>query len=188
MTKKRGVQPGLSGGPRRPFPLSLSLAGAAIAAAALLSAFGRTTNWSVAFGDTLLVEAGLSFALSWFAYLKRDGVRIAPRRRGSAKPAESWKDRVPGMDEEPSSPLPMPGREGPQGEAYERLAAAEEALRRKILGGPGESGDANGAGDAAGKRPRAMPGGGAAMNFLAAGGILLALALFFEYVAPALTR
>lgn len=185
MTKKQGVQPGQSGGSSRPFPLFLSLAGAAIAAAALLAAFGRSTSWSIAFGDTLLVEAGLSFALSWFAYLKRDGIRIAPRRRGAAKPAESWKDRVPGMDEEPSSPLPMPGREGPQGEAYERLASAEEALRRKILG---DGDDANGAGAAADKGPRAMPGGGAMMNFLVAGGILLVLALFFEYVAPALTR
>ncbi len=185
MTKKQGVQPGQSGGSRHPFPLSLSLAGAAIAAAALFAAFRRATSWSIAFGDTLLIEAGLSFALSWFAYLKRDGIRIAPRRRGAARPAESWKDRVPGMDEEPSSPLPMPGREGPQGEAYERLAAAEEALRRKILG---DGGDANGSGAAADKSQRATPGGGATTNFLAAGGILLALALFFEYVAPALTR
>lgn len=185
MADKLGTRRSRSGGPRRPFPLSLALASAAIGAAALVAAFGRAANWSIAFGDTLLVEAGLSFALSWFAYLKKDGVRIAPRKRGTAKPVESWRDRVSGMGEEPFPPLPMPGREGPRGEEYERLAAAEEALRRKILG---DSGDADGVGGAANKGQRAVPGGGATMNFLAAGGMLLALALIFEYVVPALAR
>lgn len=182
MADKLGTRRSRSGGSRRPFPLSLALAGAAIGAAALVAAFGKDASRSIAFGDTLLVEAGLSFALSWFAYLKKDGVRIAPRKRVAAKHVESWRDRVSGMGEEPFPPLPMPGREGPRGEEYERLAAAEEALRRKILG---DSGDADGGGGAH-KGRRVVPGGGATMDFLAAGGILLVLALIFEYVAPAL--
>ena len=178
MEYRQGSRRGRRGGPRRPFPLWIALAGGATGVAALTTAFRGAPNWSVAFGDALLVEAGLCFTLAWFAYLKRDGIRIAPRKRGAAAP-ESWKDRVPGLGKDPAPPMPMPGPEGPQGEDYERLAAAEEALRRKILGDTGDAPD---------KYRRASPGGAATASFIAAGGALLVLALLFEYAIPALQR
>lgn len=178
MEYRQGSRQGRRGGPRRTFPLWLAIAGGASVVAALTTAFRETPAWSVAFGDALLVEAGLSFTLAWFAYLKKDGIRIAPRRRGAAGP-ESWKDRVPGLGDAPSPPMPMPGPEGPQGKDYERLAAAEEALRRKILGEPGDAPD---------KDRHTLRGGGAAASLIAAGGVLLVLALLFEYAIPALQR
>lgn len=181
MTEKQGIQPRQSSKPRRPFPLSITLASAAIGAAVLVTAFWHAARWSVAFGDALLIEAGLCFALAWFAYLKKDGIRILPRKRG-ASASESWKDRVPGVGEEPSPPSPMPSPEGPRGEEYERLAEAEEALRRKILG------EVDDAGGSVGREGRMTPSGGATANLLAAGGILLALALAFEYLVPALIK
>ncbi|MCE1196100.1 hypothetical protein LWX53_06340 [bacterium] len=187
MADKQDIGRGRRKGSRRPFPLPLALAGAALVAAALAAALGGAASWSIAFGDALLVEAGLCFALAWFAYLKKDGLRILPRRRG-ARSSESWKDRVPGLDEAPAPPLPMPGPEGPRGEEYERLASAEKALRRKILGGDGDGVDGGEAGGAADEGRRAEPKGGAAASFLAAGGILLVLALLFEYLIPALMR
>jgi hypothetical protein len=178
----------------------VALAGAGLGVAALATALGGAASWSIALGDTLLVEAGLCLALAWFAYLRKDGVRIAPRRRGAAA-SSSWRDRVPGMDETPSPPMPMPGPEGPRGADYERLAAAEESLRRKILGdadgtdGTGEAGAANGTFSEAAGKSIAAGGGwrfnakrGATASFLAAGGILLVLALLFEYAVPALIR
>ena len=187
MVDKPGIRRRRRGVSRRPFPLSVALAGAALVAAALAAALKRAASWSIAFGDALLVEAGLCLALAWFAYLKKDGLRLLPRKRG-ARSSESWKDRVPGLDEEPPAPLPMPGPEGPQGEDYERLAAAEEALRRKILDGAGSSSGAGDAGDMADAGRQAAPSGSAAASFLATGGILLALALLFEYLVPALAK
>ena len=171
MEQRQSARRKRSGESRRPFQLSLALSGAAVGIAALATALRRGSSWSVAFGDALLVEAGLCFALAWFAYLKKDGIRIAPRKRGAASP-ESWKDRVPGLGEAPSPPMPMPGPEGPQGEDYERLAAAEEALRRKILG----------------EDRQAPAKGDAISSFIASGGVLLVLALLFEYAIPALQR
>lgn len=202
-SSRRGRRGAAHGGSRRPFPPSLALAGIGLGVAALAAALGDAASWSVAFGDALLVEAGICLALAWFAYLRKDGVRIAPRKREAAASA-SWKERVPGIGEVPPPPMPMPSPEGPQGADYERLAAAEESLRRKILGesddaeeagAAGYAGDPNGVGggaaggsSAAGSGFRSKAKRGATAGFLAAGGILLILALLFEYAVPALIR
>lgn len=180
MVDKRRRQPG-RGASSRPIAISLKLAGAALVVAVLALSLGRSSNWSVALGDTLLVEAGLFFVLAWFTYLKKDGLRILPKKRGAAIPS-SWGDRVPNLDETPSPTMPMPGPEGPQGEEYRRLAAAEEALRRRIIG------EGDGSVEMIDKERNARGNSGVTIDFLAAGGFSLALALLFEYLVPALIK
>ncbi|HWR12368.1 MAG TPA: hypothetical protein VN445_11130 [Rectinemataceae bacterium] len=165
---------------KRPLPLSLTLT-IFVCAVGFLSAYSRrTASFSIAFGDALMIGATAMFGLAWFGYLKKDGVRVfPPKKSAGAKGAESWADRVPGLGDPPFPPPPAPGPEGPDSEAYKRLADAEERLRKKIVGFDREE-----------KKAEGIPTKNQDFTKSTAlsGFFLLILALCFEYCIPALLR
>jgi len=164
---KKGAFPG-----KKPFPLFLGLTLFACLAGIIAASFKKEGSLSLAFGDALLLEALLMFGIAWIGYLRKDGIRILPPRKSPrGDTAESWKDRIPGLGEPPLPPQPVPGPEGPESPGYQRLAAAEQELRKRIMGG-----------ETAG-RSRGHAGA-AALSGL----ILLILALCFEYLVPNLLR
>jgi len=96
----------------------------------------KSDSFFIALGDAFIVEALFCFALAWVGYLKKDGIRILPpKKNGNAEKPESWKDRVPRMDQEPPSFSPLPGPEGPGSAEYNKLVEAEAKLRHRILYG-----------------------------------------------------
>ena len=116
------------------------------------------------------------FGIAWVGHLKKDGIRFfPPRKSANANVAESWKDRVPGLGEAPPPLRSIPGAEGPDATDYRRLAAAEDQLRKKILGiGTNETKTSEDeVKDTSFIRSAAL-----------SGLIILALALCFEYLVP----
>jgi hypothetical protein len=157
---------------RLPLWSALCLAGVAVGCGA--AALWRGKSFTSACGDVLGMESLVLLALAWLGYLRKDGVRLLhPRPRES--PAESWKDRIPGLGGAPLPSRPLPGPKGPEDPEYARLAEAEDRLRKRILGESG-GGDRNGRE----RNGTEMPGpvGAAAL----AGIILLAAALCLEYL------
>ncbi len=137
-------------------------------------------SFSLALGDALIIEAIALFGIAWVGYLKKDGVRFLPPGKSlRAGPAESWKDRVPSPGEIPSPPRTIPGPEGPDNADYQRLAAAEERLRKKIMGAETES---------EGEKKTAATDAGFVRSAALAGALLFVLGLCFEYLIPAVPR
>lgn len=167
-------------GKKPPLPLSLALT-AFICAVGIVAAYlKRTANFSIAFGDALMIGAFAMFGLSWVGYLKKDGIRfIPPRKSSDAKTAESWVDRVPSLGEAPSPPPPIPGAEGPDSGDYQRLAEVENRLREKILGRDPEGDE---------KATSSSKNQGFAKSSAASGLMLMILALCFEYLLPLLSH
>jgi len=177
MTSKRPKV--LASGKSLPLPLSLILTGFICVVGIVAAYLRRTANFSVAFGDTLMIGAFAMFGLSWVGYLKKDGVRFVPPKKSSdAKAPESWADRVPSLGKAPSPPPPIPGAEGPNSDDYQHLADAENRLREKILGREPE-GDEKAAYSA--KNRDFMK------SSAISGLMLMILALCFEYLIPLLS-
>jgi hypothetical protein len=162
-----------------PLFLILTLIGCAIGMASAL--LRRETGFSIALGDALVIEAIVLFGVAWIGYLKKDGIRFWPRKSVGAGTTQSWKDRVPALGEMPIPPLPPPGDEGPDSPEYQRLAAAEAELRKRIIGGDSENDREN---DKIGAVDRRAPA--YARSAALAGSILLILGLCFEYIVPGL--
>jgi len=141
----------------------------------------RETGFFIALGDALVIESLVLLGLAWVGYLKKDGIRIWPKKSTATGMAESWKDRVPALGEAPFPPPPLPGDEGPDSPEYQRLAMAEASLRKRIIGGDGKSGGENDEGEAGDRRTPAY-----VRSAALAGSVILVLGLFFEYIAPGL--
>jgi hypothetical protein len=159
-----------------PFSLFLMLLGCL--AGIFMAYLRREGNFILAFGDTLMIEALVMFGVAWVGYLKKDGIHVfQPRKSMKARTAESWKDRIPSLGEIPSAPQPMPEAEGPESADYQRVATAEDTLRKRIMG---ESLEGDERDESTTKRQDFA--GSAAL----AGLFLLILALVFEYIVPML--
>jgi hypothetical protein len=117
---------------RSPKKTALRVAGGLAAALPFALVSGRS-SFGLALGDALVAEAVILFAWLWFAYLRRDGIRILPPSR-RASPPESWKDRIPAPGSAPLPSRSIPGPDGPGSEEYARLSEAEESLRARIIG------------------------------------------------------
>ncbi|MDP2791391.1 MAG: hypothetical protein Q8O15_06490 [Rectinemataceae bacterium] len=160
--------PGSRGKNGLPLFLSLDIMGCAVAT--IIALLRQDIGFSIALGDALVIEALVLLGIAWVGYLKKDGIRFWPRRSaGGASAPESWKDRVPVLGEVPLPPPPAPDENGPESPEYQRLAAAEEALRKRIVGGTGSN-----------RTPAYI------RDTALAGSILLLLGLCFEYLIPAL--
>jgi len=166
---------------RHKLPLFLALTLFALAIGVASALLRRETGFSIALGDALVIEAIVLLGIAWMGYLKKDGIRFWPRKSAGTSGAESWKDRVPALGEMPAPPLPLPGDEGPDSPGYQRLAAAEAELRKRIIGGDRESGRED---DKIGAEDRRVPA--SARSAALAGFILLVLGLGFEYIVPGL--
>lgn len=145
-----------------------------LAAASLL--FRGEKSIRSALGESLAVEGIFLLALSWFAHLRKDGVRLLGRK--GASESGSWRERIPELGKAPPPPSPIPGPKGPQDPAYLRLVDAEERLRRRIAGNADESQPEEESEGKGGPR-RAQ---GLAVSALSAGGILLAAAVCLQYL------
>ena len=178
-----GTQPSTSrkNSGSRGLPLFLILTLLACAIGTVSALLRRETGFSIALGDALVIESLVLLGLAWVGYLKKDGIRIWPKKSTVASMAESWKDRVPALGEAPIPPPPLPGDDGPDSPEYQRLAAAETSLRKRIIGGDSESGRGNDEGDAGDRRTPAY-----VRSAALAGSILLVLGLCFEYIVPGL--
>lgn len=180
MTIKRPGWEGLRR--KRPFPLSILLTLFACALGAAAAALMNRGNLSMAFGDVLMIEALAMFGLAWVGYLKKDGVRfLSPRKISRENATESWKDRVPSLGDAPFPPHAIPSEKGPQNSEYQRLAAAEHELRKKIIGGNADNLDPSSEGKSA-NSPQFM------YSAAIAAFMLFLLALGFEYIIPGLLR
>lgn len=151
---------------RFPKKATLLFAGG-LAVALFFALLSGRSSFGLAFGDALVVEAVILFAWAWFAYLRRDGIRILPPSR-RASPPESWKDRVPVPGSAPLPSRSIPGPEGPGSEGYARLSEAEESLRAKIMGKDNQ------------KNVKA----GMQAETVAAAALLFLAGLLFEFVLP----
>lgn len=165
-------------------PLFLALTLFACLVGLIFAFFRKTGAFSLAFGDSLMIEAIVLFGLAWVGYLKKDGIRFFPPRKFSGASApESWKDRIPSLGEVPSPPHTIPGNKGPDSAEYQRLALAENELRKKILGmDQDEKKLTEASAKSAGTSPDFTRS--AALSGL----LLLILALCFEYLFPLLSR
>lgn len=182
MKKKanRGAETGSSNKGSCPVLLGIGSIGALIFAVAK-----KGDSFSLALGDAFIIEAMFFFGLAWVDYLKKDGIRIFPPKR--TKPSdqpESWKDRVPGLDQEPPSSSPLPGPEGPGSAEYLGLAEAENRLRQRILYGDRATQENE---DTGGSKMEGKPSRSDSVRslFLCAA-VLFFLGLFFEYLLPSL--
>ncbi len=150
-------------------PLFLSLGLGGFALATIIALLRQDTVFSIALGDALVIEALMLLGIAWVGYLKKDGIRFWPRKSAGTHAPESWKDRVPVLGEVPLPSPPPPDENGPESPEYQRLAAAEEALRKRIVGGTGDN-----------RTPAYIRAAASA------GIILLLFGLCFEYIIPAL--
>ena len=166
---------------RRELPFFLTLTLIAFAIGMTSALLRRETEFSLALGDALVIEAIILLGVAWMGYLKKDGIRFWPRKSAPISTAESWKDRVPTLGEMPTPPLPPPGEDGPDSPEYQRLVAAEAELRKRIIGDDRGSDRGNEKGDAGDRRTPAY-----VRNTALAGLILLLLGLCFEYIVPGL--
>ncbi len=153
------------------------------AAAALPFSFLLDMSFPHAFGAALMIESLFILSLAWILYLKGDGVSFfqRPRTRVRGEPEREegpgWEERIPKLGQAPPLPPAIPGPEGPDSEAYRRLAAAEDALKRRILEGEVERGADRESGGRSGKT------GKETALFLGITGVfLLILSLAFQYL------
>ena len=160
----------------RELPLFLTLTLIAVAVGAISAFLQRDMAFIIALGDALVIESFVLLGLAWVGYLKKDGIRFWPKKSNEASAPESWKDRVPALGEAPPPPPLAPDENGPESPEYQRLAAAEKALRKRIVGGDGVGG----------ATVVRIPG--YVRSTALAGSILLILGLCFEYVVPGLLR
>lgn len=164
--------------PRGLLSLSAGLVCAALLGGSLLAAFAGSGSYLLTLGGYLDIEGLVLLGIAWIGFLRKDGLHFAPPKGGAgAKPADSWEDRVPALGDPPPPPLALPGEEGPEGEEYRRLAAAEESLRSRILGADGGP-----------SSPGGMPAkkGAGSLSFAVSGLLVLLLGLALEYLPPLL--
>jgi len=178
MDTKHPIRGGFPGS--RSFPLPLLLVLFSCLLGVVIAALADTGHFSVALGDVLLIEAFAMFGLAWVGYLKKDGIRFfQPRKMSRATTAESWKDRVPSLGDTPSPPHTLPGKEGPSSAEYQRLSAAEQTLRKKLMGVNDEGASA---------REEDVRRSHFIRDTLLSALLLFLLALAFEYIVPRFLR
>ncbi|HNX73070.1 MAG TPA: hypothetical protein PKJ53_02690 [Spirochaetales bacterium] len=163
--------------------------------AVVYSLLQSTYSFTTAFGNISMLISLVLLALGWAIHLKNDGIRIFSHKKQTGNPPESWADRTQGFGAPPATPYPIPP-EGvsPDSVEYERLAAAELALRKKIMGYDNSSdknADANKDQDLQDKKPKmemfkrvdarqAQP----VKSLALAGFLLFALGVIFQYLIP----
>lgn len=159
------------------------VAAALCAVAALPFSFLLDLSFPHAFGAALMIESLLILSLAWILYLKSDGVSFFQRPGTRAKEAPEreegpgWEERIPKLGQAPPLPPTIPGPEGPDSEAYRRLVAAEDALKRKILEGEAERGSDRESEGRSGKSGKET-----ALFLGITGVLLLILSLAFQYL------
>jgi hypothetical protein len=183
-------------------PLFLLLLVFLLALAVVYSLIQSTYPFTVAVGNATMVLGIVLLALSWAIHLKKDGVRLfSHKKQGQDKPPESWAERTQGFGTPPAPPFPIPP-DGmtPDSPEYRNLAAAELALRRKMMGnddaaseGSDQSRDhgwnqdddrgtvtANGGASRPIQSKKSKPAGSLAL----AGCLLFLLGIVFQYLVP----
>jgi len=157
------------------------MSGGGLAVSTVTAFFIPDMPYHLALGSTATIASVVLFSIAWVSYLRRDGVRFFNPRKGLGKShSGSWQERVPDLGAPPPPAAPVPDEKGPESSDYRRLEKAEADLRRRITG-TGEDGE-TGTG--------APAKGSAHGNLLLGSGIsaalLLLIALFLQYIFPAL--
>jgi len=178
-------------------PLFLLIFAIVTIAAVLFSLLQTEYPFTTALGNSAMILGVAVLATAWALYLRQDGVRpFSRRKRPEDKPPESWADRVPEAGAAPAAPYPIPpSGTNPDSPEYQRLAAAELALRKKIAGENARvAGDDANPASAAGNRAaangqeptgRRAKTGKTARSLALAGILLFAVGLVFQYLVPA---
>ena len=176
-------------------PLFLLIFILVVLPAVVYSLLQDTYSFTTAFGNISMLIGLVLLALGWAIHLKNDGIRIFSHKKQTGKPPESWSDRTQGFGAPPAAPYPIPP-EGmsPDSAEYERLAEAELALRKKIMGyddSDNEQAGANMDQDLQGKKPKMeMPTRveakqtHPAKSLVLAGCLFFALGVIFQYLVP----
>ncbi|HEY9054519.1 MAG TPA: hypothetical protein VIO60_06845 [Rectinemataceae bacterium] len=145
---------------------------ASLAVSALAALAKRDQPYLVAFGEISMIASISLFALAWAGYLKKDKVRLFPRKADTVLgEAPTWKDRIPEAGSPPLPAAPWPDPSGPGGEAYQRLLEAESRLREKIQ-------------NADESRESGAPSAPWIRSSLWSAGLLLLLSVFLQYILP----
>jgi len=152
-------------------PLFLLVFGILTIAAVFFSLIQSAYPFTTALGNSAMVLGTAVLAVAWALYLRKDGVRpFSHRKRPEDKPSESWADRVPETGAAPAAPYPIPPSGiNPDSPDYQRLAAAELALRKKIAGENVRE-VADGSDPASATGQDTVPGGGEARRTSSADG------------------